>query len=216
MSSPEPSSAKCRVERVGQVAHRQHDLVDAVRGEPGELTLEERLVRDRQQRLRRRERQRPQPRSLAADEDDRFHGFDVGVVCRRRRAGVGSASCVPSRVRWSGSWTRRHRRRPVAPAVSLDAQRLREVRHRRRVADARERLARRQERDHDDVALEQLVASRGCPSAPCTSACRSCRPTCRAPTAGCPAPLPHLSPFFTVVPRNVKPVDDSFQPPNSK
>ena len=36
-----------RVERVRQVAHREHDLVDAVPGEPPELALEERLVRDR-------------------------------------------------------------------------------------------------------------------------------------------------------------------------
>ena len=65
------------MERVGQVAHRQHDLVDAVRGEPRELAFEVRLVRDREERLRRRERQRPEPRSLAPDEDDGLHGFDV-------------------------------------------------------------------------------------------------------------------------------------------
>ncbi len=68
------------VERVGEISHRQHDLVDAVRGEPGELAFEVRLVRDRQQRLRSRERQRPQPRAFAADEDDGFHGFEVGVA----------------------------------------------------------------------------------------------------------------------------------------
>ena len=44
--------AEVLVERVGEVAHREHDLVDAVLGEPDELALEERLVRDRQQRLR--------------------------------------------------------------------------------------------------------------------------------------------------------------------
>jgi hypothetical protein len=35
------------VERVGQVPHREHDLVDAVRREPRELTLEVGLIGDR-------------------------------------------------------------------------------------------------------------------------------------------------------------------------
>ena len=58
----------------------KHDLVDPVSGEPRQLALEVRLVRDRQQRFRHREGQRPEPRSLAADENDRFHGLVVAVA----------------------------------------------------------------------------------------------------------------------------------------
>ena len=72
--------AEVRVERVGEVAHREHDLVDTVVGEPDELALEERLVRDRQQRLRGRERQRPQPCPLSADEDDGLHAAKAAVT----------------------------------------------------------------------------------------------------------------------------------------
>ena len=53
--------AEVRVERVGEVAHREHDLVDAVIGEPHELALEERLVHDGEQGLRGGVCQRPQP-----------------------------------------------------------------------------------------------------------------------------------------------------------
>jgi len=69
-----------RVERVGQVAHREDDLVDTVRREPRDLAFEMRLVRDRQKRLRGRQRQRPEPGALTTDEDDRLHGFVVGVA----------------------------------------------------------------------------------------------------------------------------------------
>ena len=68
------------LDRVGQVADREHDLVDAVRLEPRELAFEERLVGDRQQRLRRRERERAQARALAPHEDDRLHGVEVVVA----------------------------------------------------------------------------------------------------------------------------------------
>ena len=43
----EATLGEVRLERVGQVAEREHDLVDAVAREPGELALEERLVGDR-------------------------------------------------------------------------------------------------------------------------------------------------------------------------
>ena len=91
--------AEVRVERVGEVAHREHDLVDAVIGEPHELALEERLVRDRQQRLRGGERQRPQPRPLAADEDDGLHGAEVMLTAARlaQRAHASPASARRAR-----------------------------------------------------------------------------------------------------------------------
>ena len=209
-SWPEPSWREVLVERVGQVAHRQHDLVDAVRREPRELAFEVRLVRDRQQRLRRRERQRPEPGSLAPDEDDRFHGFDVVVVaavvgvvaaCRGRRSVVG---------------TGRHRRRRRTRRRSRRPSAFGEVRHRRRIADARDRLALRQERDHHDVALVELVLRRVARLHRVLLLGRSV--PSHLPTAHCSVPgfVPHLSPFFTVVPRNVKPVGESFQPPYSK
>ena len=77
----EAALGEVRLERVGQVAERQHDLVDAVARQPRELALEERLVGDRQQRLGRGVGERAQPRALAADEDDRLHG----VRARSRR-----------------------------------------------------------------------------------------------------------------------------------
>ncbi len=45
------------VERVGEIAHRQHDLVDTMRCQPRELTFQVRLIGDRQQRLGRRKGQ---------------------------------------------------------------------------------------------------------------------------------------------------------------
>ena len=72
-------------ERVGPVAHRQHDLVDAVAGEVGDDPLDHRHLGDRQHRLGRRERQRPEAGAVAADEDDGSHG--AAVVARRRRRG---------------------------------------------------------------------------------------------------------------------------------
>ena len=84
----EAAVGKCALERVGAVAERQHDLVDAVRREPLQLAFEERLVRDRQQRLRCREGERAQPGALAPDEHDRLHerchGARGGASCRRR------------------------------------------------------------------------------------------------------------------------------------
>ena len=67
-------------EGVGQVAERQHHLVDAVGRQPVELALDEREVDDRQQRLRRRVGERTQPGALAADEDDGLHGVLVVVL----------------------------------------------------------------------------------------------------------------------------------------
>ena len=77
------------VERIRQIAHREHDVVHAVRRQPLELAREVRLVRDRQQRLRRGEREWPEPRALPTDEDDGLHGFlVVGVVAAALVVGV--------------------------------------------------------------------------------------------------------------------------------
>ena len=68
-------------ERLGEVAERKHDVVDAVAREPGELAIEERQVRDRQQPLGRLVGERPEARPLTTDEDDRLHGvLAAGVV----------------------------------------------------------------------------------------------------------------------------------------
>src|SRR5581483_4833807 len=88
------------LERLGQVAERQHDLVDAVPGQPGQLALQERDVDDRQERLRRVVRQRPEPRPLPTDEDDRLHGFAVvaGAVVGVLAAGVLAAGVLDGTV----------------------------------------------------------------------------------------------------------------------
>ena len=67
-------------ERVGQVPHREHDFVDAVLREPPQLPLEERLVGDRQERLRRLVGEGSESRALAPDEHDGFHGVVAGAV----------------------------------------------------------------------------------------------------------------------------------------
>ena len=68
------------LEGLGQVAERQHDLVDAVRAEPRQLPFEERDVGDREQRLRGREGQGAEAGALPPDEDDRLHGVVVAVL----------------------------------------------------------------------------------------------------------------------------------------
>ena len=72
----EPVVGEVLRERVGEVAERQHDLVDTVRAEPRELAFDERDVRDGQERLGRRERQRTETGAFPADEHDRFHGVE--------------------------------------------------------------------------------------------------------------------------------------------
>ena len=69
-----------RLERVGEVPEREHDLVDAVGRQPRELTVEERFVGDGEQRFRRAVRERAQACALPAHEDDRLHGLPVAVV----------------------------------------------------------------------------------------------------------------------------------------
>src|SRR5947207_3247181 len=190
------------VERVRQVAHRQHDLVDAVRRQPGELPFQVRLIRDGQQRLRGREGQRPQPGSLAPDEDDRFHGFDVAVV-----AVVGVvARCVEGTV-------------TAGPVVAEDAP---------AVSGLPNAFARFGTDGGSPMLAIDLPGGRnaittmsswislydaGLPD--CTVYfCLPLVPShCPASHCRVPGAVPHLSPFFTVAPRKVNPVDDSFQPP---
>ena len=66
-------------EGIGQVAQREDGLVDAVRGEVAEHPLDHGHPDDREHLLGRRERQRPEPRPLAAHEDNRFHYLVVVV-----------------------------------------------------------------------------------------------------------------------------------------
>src|SRR5436309_3058677 len=68
---------KLTAEVVRQVSEGQHDLGHAMSAEPIELAFDQWLVRDRQQGLRRAPRQRPQPRPLAPDQEDGFHGVEV-------------------------------------------------------------------------------------------------------------------------------------------
>ncbi len=66
--------------RVGLVAHRKYDVVNAVRREVTHDAFEHRNARNRQQLLRCCVGQRPKSCALAADEDDGFHGAEVGGV----------------------------------------------------------------------------------------------------------------------------------------
>ena len=59
-----------------QVAHGQDDVVDAVVLEPLEHVGEEGAIDERDDRLGHGGGQRPQPRALAADEDDCLHAPD--------------------------------------------------------------------------------------------------------------------------------------------
>ena len=102
-------------ERVGQVAEREHRLVDAVRREPVELALHERDVRDREQRLRRRVGERPQPGARAADEDDGLHGVELLLVLPAEvvdEVAVGRSVALDAGVLDTGAVSEtRHRRR---------------------------------------------------------------------------------------------------------
>ena len=124
--SPKRPSGKCVLERVGEIPEREHDLVDAVVREPGELALEERLVRDRQQRLRRGVGEGtsrvPSPPTrttafTARGSRDAGHGVDVvgAVVTGAVVVGVvgptRASSCSGPRC-----WRRRSRRTSVHAA----------------------------------------------------------------------------------------------------
>ena len=92
----EPVVREVLADRVGEIAHREDDLVDAVCRQPRELPLEERHVRDRQQRLRHAVGERPKARALAPDEDDRLHGLVVvGVVLVAEVVGGAVVVAVP-------------------------------------------------------------------------------------------------------------------------
>ena len=91
----EATVGEVRLERVREVAEREHHLVDAMLGEPRELPLEERLIGDREERLRRRVGERSQPGALAADEDDRLHGTPP------HGGGHGHGRWPPARSWWS-------------------------------------------------------------------------------------------------------------------
>src|SRR5581483_664029 len=64
-----------REERVGAVAERQDDLVDAVRGEVQDRPFDHRPVDDRQHLLRRVVRERPQAGPQPSHQDDGLHGL---------------------------------------------------------------------------------------------------------------------------------------------
>ena len=77
---------------VGQVAERKDRILDAVGGEVAEHPLDHRHPDDREHLFGRRERQRPEPRPLAAHEDNRLHYLvvvvDEGFVVVVDEAGV--------------------------------------------------------------------------------------------------------------------------------